>query len=276
MRFLCSCGLALAATLAVGLSARASHLYALYNPKTTNQAFVTPFNNSFSDDTEDNFVANSFQTVAGGETLKSITVTYGAPFSGFPSGPGLPAGTQVTAAIYLGLSVTDPTAGGGLQRIDASTTTVPLSATKQYFPTAFRPPFSNVPVYVQTIQLARPVTLQPGQVFYAALLIRNVPDTVLPFFQLADLRPFGPYPPDAIEGQSFFDVGPTQGAPYDLDNTQNLTVLGGNHPVVFTPQSPGTLTLNVNAVSLPEPATVTLPLLACAGLALRRWRRPAA
>jgi hypothetical protein len=275
MHFLRACGLAVAATLAAGLPARASHLYTLYNPKTTNQAFVTPFNNSFSNDAEDNFVANSFQAVAGGEVLTSISVTYGAPFRSFTGGPGLPPGTQVTAAIYTASSVTDPTAGGGLQRIDSSTTTVPLSATKQYFPTAFKPPFSNFPVYVQTIQLAQPVTLQPGQVFYAALLIRNVPDEVFPFFQLAQLG-FGPYPPDAIVGQSFFDVGPQQSAPYDLDNTQNLTVLGGNHPVVFEVNSPGTLTLNVNSVSLPEPATVTLPALACACLALRRWRRAAA
>lgn len=212
MRILRIHGLAVVAALAAVLPARASHLYTLYNPQTTSQLFNTPFNNSSGNEPEDNFVANSFQVVPGGEKLTSITVLYGAPFNGFPSGPGLPPGTQVTAAIYTGSSLTDPTAGGGLQRIVASTTTVPLSATKTYIPSAFPPPYNNYPVYQQTIQLAQPVVLQPGQIFYAALLIRNVPASVLPFFELAPLF-MNPYPPGDIMDQSFFDVGPSMSAP---------------------------------------------------------------
>jgi hypothetical protein len=52
--------------------------------------------------------------------------------------------------------------------------------------------------------------------------------------------------------QSFFDVGPNQGDPYDLDMTQNATVLGGTRPVVGAGvQSAANLVLRVNATAVP-------------------------
>ncbi len=274
MRFLRICALAAAALLGASLSARAGYVYTLYDPNTLSQVFQTPFNNSVTGTGQDDtWVANSFKVVAGGEVLRSITVNYGDPLGQFGS-PGLPPGATVTASIYLGSSLTDPTAGGGLQRIAAATTTVPIAGTEQIFP---GPEGSQQPTLVQTIPLAEPVILQPGQVFYASLLIRNVPGDVLPFYELADV--FGFLPPGDVEGQSFFDVGPTPGAPYDLDNTQNATVLGGLDPsqvgAFFSPMSPGVLTLNVNATTLPEPATAVMAALGGACLALRARRRTA-
>ena len=62
---------------------------------------------------------------------------------------------------------------------------------------------------------------------YAALLMPAVLGGVLPFMSDAGLTPAV-----APLGHSFFDVGPTIGAAYNLDVTKNATVLGGNHPVV--------------------------------------------
>jgi hypothetical protein len=277
MRLLRTCTLAAVSLLAADLSARAGHVYTLYDPNTLSSVFQTAFNNTVPTATnpDDNWVANSFQAVAGGEVLRSFTVNFGDPLGQFGN-PGLPAGATVTASVYLGSSLTDPSAGGGLHRVVAATNTVPIAGTVQIFPA---PGNHQSPTLLQTIPLAQPVTVQPGQVFYASLLIRNVPADVLPYYQLADVFGGG-LPPGDVEGQSFFDVGPTPGAPYDLDNTQNATVLGGINPsqpaFLGSPMAPGTLTLNVNASAVPEPASIAMPVAGCAWLALRAWRRRAA
>jgi len=184
------------------------------------------FNNSAGSETEDDFVANSFQVVSGGTRLTSITFLTGFTGDGSP----LFNNTSITAAIYTGSSLTDPNAGGGLKLI--STTTVSVTDPGLDF---------------ITINLAAPVNLAVGQVFYAALLIRGVTGNMFPFVEDTDASdPSGPPLP---LGRSFFDVGPTIGGSYNLNNTSNLTVLGGTNPVVGSGiQSAGNLVLRVNSV----------------------------
>jgi hypothetical protein len=198
------------------------------------------FNNSQGTETEDCWVANSFIVAAGGTRLNSITFLVGSALTG----------QSVTAAIYTGTSLTNPS---GLVRIVPSTTTVSVTALTNTF---------------QTITLATPVNLSVGQIFYAALLMPGVPGTLFPFS--SDATTPGPPPP---LNRSFFDVGPTQGAAYNLDMTQNATVLGGTHPVVGAGvQSPGNLALRVDASPVPEPSSLMLAGLGAA-FVVRRWRR---
>jgi hypothetical protein len=107
----------------------------------------------------------------------------------------------VTLAIYSGSSLTDPT------------TTVRIATTDTTF--------SSPPVLV-TIPLDTPVDLNEGDIFFAAVLLRAVPGTEFPFLIATG----------APSGSSFFDVGPAQGAPKDLDDNTNATLNGGIHPVV--------------------------------------------
>jgi MYXO-CTERM domain-containing protein len=104
----------------------------------------------------------------------------------------------------------------------------------------------------------------PGQVFYAALLMRGVLGSQFPYS--SDAASTGSPAP---LNRSFFDVGATQGAAYDLDVTTRATVLGGSHPVVTFAQSPGNLALRV--VATPEPGV--LALLGLGGIAVLRRRR---
>ena len=140
--------------------------------------------------------------VSGGTRLQSISFLLGTSLTN----------KSVTATIYTGSSLTNPQAGTGLSRIVASTNTVSVSGAGGTF---------------QTIPLASPVDLAVGQDFYAALLMPAVLGTVFPFTCDA-----GVTPPVTPLGHSFFDVGPTKSAAYNLDVTTNATVLGGTHPVV--------------------------------------------
>ncbi len=174
--------------------------------------FTERFNNSEGVETEDNWVANAFVVVDGGTRLLSIEYPLGETFTKRP----------VTAVIYMGTDISDPS---GLVRIQTTETSV-----------------TGLQGDNATIVLDVPVDLNVGDVFYAALLIRNVTGDLFPFYNQG-ISPLG---------HSFFDVGPAQGAPYDLDMTQNVTVLGGTHPVVDGGvQSPGNLFLRVNATSTP-------------------------
>jgi hypothetical protein len=177
------------------------------------------FNNSETTETEDNWVANSFQVVPEGTRLMSITFQLSARLTNQP----------VSAVIYMGADLYDPSAGGGLVRI--ATTNVTLTST-------------GGPV---TIPLDNPVDLNEGDIFYAALLMPSIPGNVFPFTMDYDFTNPGLSPP--FLGQSFFDVGPNQGDPYDLDMTQNATVAGGIHPVVMMAQDAGNFVIRVNAIT---------------------------
>ncbi len=92
---------------------------------------------------------------------------------------------------------------------------------------------------IVNLPLDNSVDLNEGDTFLAAVLMRNVPGDWFPF--LNDIDP-------PTQGGSYFDVGPKQGAPYDLDDLTNLTLLGNTHPVVGARvQSPGNLGLRVRA-----------------------------
>ena len=200
------------------------------------------FNNSATTDVEDNFVANSFTVVPGGTQITSVS---------FLAAPGsIPANQPAQVAIYLGSSLTDPHAGGGLVRVATGSATLAQQ--------------TPGPPQNYTIDLAQPVTLPVGQVFYAGLLLPKVTPPSHPFELWAFTTPLN---------RSFFDVGPTMGAAYNLDNTANLTVLGGVHPVLgagVTP--PGNLVLSATAI--PEPGGMAIALGSAAASLLLRKRRP--
>jgi len=89
-------------------------------------------------------------------------------------------------------------------------------------------------------------------VFYAAILIRNVPGNQFPF----NLQQTG-----TILGQSFWDVGPgigpphMQTGPYDINNTSGATVNGSSRPdfqSVPAAQPPGNTWLRVRATDTPR------------------------
>src|SRR5262249_44132759 len=137
------------ALLGNGTFARAELTYQLDDGSREEQ-----FNNSSGNDTEDNWVANSFRIVPGGEMLTGITFQVGG--SNFNN-------QAITALIYTGTSLTDPHAGGGLVRVSTTNTT-----------------FSGNNFQFVTIPI-EPLTLPDDQVFWAALLIRGVPANVLPW-----------------------------------------------------------------------------------------------
>ena len=131
-------------------------------------------------------------------------------------GRNVPAATPVSLVIYDGAT---------LARIHTTETTV----------TGAEGTIVNLP-------LDNPVDFNEGDSFLAAVLMQNVPGNSFPVLN------------DGItpHGFSCFDVGPAQGAPYDLDNLGNITVLGDTHPVVAPVckalvQSPEDLILRVRA-----------------------------
>ncbi len=179
------------------------------------------FNNSAtSSDTQDNWVANSF-TAGTNSKIVSITIPIGETFTNKP----------ITALIYQGFDLYDPTAGGGLLLMAQQTTTFS----------------STVGVGNEvTVTFDNPVTLNSGDIFYAAVLIPAVGPSQYPFRNDAS-RVIG-------NGRSFFDTGLTYGGAYDInqlpDNSANITTLGGTHPIVGPGiQSAGTLALWANGVA---------------------------
>src|SRR6266849_6816174 len=188
-------------------SARAQVVYRWDNGSSTER-----FNNSEGVETEDNWVANAFTVVDGGTRLLSIELPVGDAF----------VNQAVTASIYLGSSITDPT---GLVRVQSNDSTI-----------------TTVLGTVVTLVFDPPVDMNVGDVFYASVLLPQVDGAHFPFFNDGAM----------VLNHSFFDVGPAQGAPYDLDMTQNATVNGGTHPVVHSGvQSAGTTHLRVNATATP-------------------------
>jgi hypothetical protein len=181
------------------------------------------FNNSEGDETEDNWVANSFQIAAGAQTLTSLSFLLSGNYTN----------RAITALIYTGTSLTDPHAGSGLTLVSQTDTT-----------------FSGTSGTFVTIPLAAPLTLPVGQVYWAALLMRGVPGNQFPFNEDRD-NPLG---------RSWFDVGPTQGGAYNVNNTSNARVFGAtNHPVVHgLIQDSGNLMLRVNATDPAQPLVARL------------------
>jgi hypothetical protein len=187
------------------------------------------FNNSVgSTDTEDMWVANSFTAnPAGDGVITSITLPIADTFTNQP----------ITALIYEGADLNDPTAGGGLMLVGQKTTT-----------------FTSVRGTFLTITFDDPgVSVTPGQVFYAAVLIPGVPATKFPLQNdtVGSGNTLGMLLGTQPLGRSFFDVGLTISGPYDINqlpaHSANITVFGGVHPVLGgSPgdiQSPGNLAL---------------------------------
>ena len=214
------------------------------------------FNNSLGNESEDTWVANAFTVVAGGEDIKSISFLTGDSYTN----------RAMTAVIYTGQSTTNPQAGSGLQRIVATTTTLPVTAD---------------PGTWVTIPLANDVVLPVGQVFYAALLADAVGGGTSDMLFAEENSGSGGTPLNDMT-HSFYDVAAPFGTvnAYNLDNTQTATVLGGVNPTEGgSPENVmyyGTLVERVNAVAVPEPASLAL-LTAfgaiAAGLAFARRRQ---
>jgi hypothetical protein len=190
------------------------------------------FNNCATDtDTEDNWVANSYAVNSAGTHIVSISL----PLAGsYPAREGFTNQT-ISALIYKGADLNDPTAGGGL---------VLLSQTDMKITSKFGD--------IVTLTLDNPVDLNPGDIFYAAVLMPGVPPDKYPFY--IDVAGGGLNLGTNPLGRSFFDVGLTFGGPYDVNqlpaNSANITVLGGTHPVLGSGiQSPGNLALWVNATA---------------------------
>jgi len=195
-------GAAFAALMSQASVARAQVRYQL-----DQGAFTERFNNSELDETEDNWVANSYQVVDGGTHIIAIEFPIGQAYTNKPA----------SAVIYQGADLLDPSAGGGLVRL--STTDFVIN---------------SQPGDLITVTLDTPVDFNVDDIFYAAVLV--------PAVQFPGGMEFPWYNDGTLLlNRSFFDVGPAQGAPYDLDNTANATVNGGTHPVVDSGvQSPGT------------------------------------
>lgn len=166
------------------------------------------------------FATELFNNSEGVETEDNFVGNYfpvvegGTRLIGFDLGVGrnVAPNTPISLVIYNGYT---------LERIHTTETTVTGDEGTIVFL-----PLENV------------VDLQVGDAFLAAVLIRDVHGDSFPFLNdgLAPHR------------NSYFDVGPKQGAPYDLDNLGNITVLGDTHPVVGAGvQSPGDLFLRVLA-----------------------------
>jgi hypothetical protein len=230
--------LTLSACVLLPVMTRLAHADFTYALQSSGVVSNLGFNNSLGSEAENDFVANSFTVAAGGTHLTAVNF--------LAEGGSIPANQSATVAIYTGSSLTDPHAGAGLVRV--ATGSALLTAAPAGPPLTY------------TISLAQPVDLPVGQVFYAGLLLPNT--TAFPFTIWQFSTPLN---------RSFFDVGPTLGAAYNLDNTSNLTVLGGTHPVVGAGvQSPGNLVLG--AVATPEPGGLALLCGAGIGLLLRRRR----
>jgi hypothetical protein len=174
-----------------------------------------PINNSAgTTDTEDNWVSNSYTARSGATHIASISLPIADTFTNHP----------ISAFIYLGNDYTNPQVGLTL-----------LSETDMMF--------SSTPGTILTIKLSNPVDLNVGDNFYVAVLIPSVPPLTYPFYIDTSRTNAGG---GAI--QSFFDVGLTMGAPFDVNQgSANITPFGGMHPVVGMAVPAGTLALWVNA-----------------------------
>jgi hypothetical protein len=213
---------ALTALLSAGTFVNAQGLYQL--------DWGGNFNTSAAAEVEDNWVANSFTVSRTDRThLVSIILPIAANFTN----------QAISALVYKGSDVYDPTAGGGLVLLSKTDTTITTTSGT-----------------VVTLTLDTPVDLNVGDVFYAAVLIPGVGpgDQVFPFYaDTGSGSGIGGLLQTQPLGRSFFDTGLTVGGAYDVNQgSANVTVLGGTHPVVGPGiQSPGNFALWVYATASP-------------------------
>jgi len=204
--------------LFTGTFARAQHFFQL--------DWGQLFNNTSNSDTEDNWVANSFPISNSDRThVVSVTLPIGDTFTNQP----------ISALIYLGQDLQDPTAGGGLVLKSRTDTT-----------------FNSTPGTIVTVTLDTPADFKVGDIVYVAVMIPGVPPTKFPFYSdtgtgsgLGGLLKTTPL------GRSFFDAATTIGGTWDVNQGSDfITVLGGIHPILGAGiQDPGNLALWAYATS---------------------------
>lgn len=167
-----------------------------------------PFNDSlqWSDpqDTEDCWAANSFTARAGATHLTAITFRAGASVK---NGHAEPLYTVVTAALYRGKP-------HNLTLVAESVNSVPLYAMNEWV----------------TVPLAKPILVDPGETFTAALLVQYVAPNDFPFCLDSS----------GSSGDSWYDVGSPVGTPgsYMLQSPNYPTPNGAKYP--GTSLNPGT------------------------------------
>jgi hypothetical protein len=184
------------------------------------------FNNAPTNDAEDNWVANSFPINLADRThVVSVTLPIGDTFSNQP----------ISALIYQGFDLQDPTVGGGLVLKSRTDTT-----------------FDSTAGAIVTVTLDTPADFKVGDIMYVAVMIPGVPPTKFPFYSdtgtgsgLGGLLKTTPL------GRSFFDVATTIGGAWDVNQgSDSITVLGGIHPILGAGiQDPGNLALWAYATS---------------------------
>ncbi len=204
---------ALAALMFTGTSVRAQHFFQI--------DWGEGFNNSAgSSDTQDCWVANSFTISMPDRThVLSVSLPLGDTFTNQP----------ISALIYKGSDVNDPTANGGLVLMQRTDTT-----------------FSSTPGTVITIPLANAVDFSVGDIMYVAVMIPQVPPDHFPFeLDIGNGSGLGGLLQTQPLLRSFFDVGLTFSGAWDVNQgSGNITVMGGTHPVVGPGiQDPGNLAL---------------------------------
>ena len=196
------CGFAaLALCLAVTGNANAALEYVIDNGQAGGQFNNTLGSESSPNQAEDNWVGNTFTSVAGGTHITGVSWLVGIQLG------NLPSGTTITAAGYLGSPATT------LTYVPGTTVSEPVtSLTENTW---------------ASLQFASPMIVPVGQQFTVALLIDNVPGT-----------PFGsaafPFTNDnsGSNTNSWFDVssaGPGNVNAYDLANPFSPTLNGNNY-----------------------------------------------
>jgi hypothetical protein len=209
---------ALAALLFTGTLARAQHFFQL--------DWGGGFNNSAANDPEDNWVANSFPISNADRThVVSISLPIGDAFTN----------QSISALIYQGFDLQDPTVGRGLVLKSRTDTT-----------------FTSSPGTIITVTLDTPADFNVGDIVYVAVMIPGVPPTKFPFYSDTGTGSgLGGLLKTTALGRSFFDVGLSIGGTWDVNQGSDfITVLGGTHPLLGPGvQSPGNLALWASATS---------------------------
>ena len=190
-----------------------------------NGAIFSGFNNSLSSaPAEDNWVGNVF-TATSPASLNSISFRTNSALNA----TNLPS-PFVTSALYMGSPAT------GLTLVPSSVKTVPLNAAAGQF---------------VEVPFATPQNITVGQVFTAALLIKNVPVSVFPFQEANS----------GTNANSYYDISNPSGTvnAYNLASPFAPTPNGVIHPGTSgTNAGVGITVLRVNATPAVLPSAATL------------------